>query len=180
MTGLITQAELKRLLEYDPLTGVFTWRHRDDIPNLRDRNAWNTRYAGKRAGSIKPAAPSGPYRVIRIHGRAYYEHRLAWLYMKGEFPDGLLDHRNGDGLANRFDNLRASTYKQNSWNSKRRRRGSSGFKGVTWKEERGKWVAQIFVDGRNRHLGYFDDPEAAHDAYIVAARDAFGRFARSA
>lgn len=175
----LTAEDLRSILDYDPTTGVFRWKERTDIAGRRDQNAWNTRYAGTEAGNIRPTPWGGFYRVIRIRGRRYYAHRLAWFYVYGKWPSGRLDHRDGDGLHNWIDNLRPATPVQNARNSKRRNRGRSGFKGVSWKTGRGKWVAQIRDENRNVHLGYFDTPEEAHAAYVEAARERFGEFARA-
>ena len=100
----MTQEKLKSLLDYNPETGVFTWKRRTDIENLRIRNGWNSKYAGRQAGS-KVKTPHLPY--IRIAG--YLAHRLAWLYMTGEWPEEgkEIDHINGDASDNRFCNLKA-------------------------------------------------------------------------
>ena len=166
----LTAEHLRSILHYDPETGVFTWRERADRPAW-----WNTRHAGQRAGGLQWGKHTA-YVLIRINGRNYKAHRLAWLYMTGEWPSGDIDHEDGDGLHNWFINLRDATRAQNSGNTRRRSHNTSGFKGVTRKGRR--WAAQIMIDGRKCYLGTFDTPELAHAAYVEAARAHFGEFAR--
>jgi len=96
-----------------------------------------------------------------------------------DIPSGLLpDHKNGNGLDNRRENLRACTKTENQRNQ-RKTRGTSVFKGVHWKEERGNWIAQIQVNHKNFHLGCFTSEIAAALAYDEAAKLHFGEFAKT-
>lgn len=88
----------------------------------------------------------------------------------------ITDHRNGNGLDNRRANLREATQGQNLFNQ-RRKRGASGFKGVTWWKRDSKWKAQISAAGTNHHLGYYQTKEEAARVYDAAARDLHGEFA---
>jgi hypothetical protein len=159
----LTQAEVRRLLDYDPETGVFTWL----VSAGRVR-------AGGAAGSMNRG-----YREIRIDRRNYAAHRLAWLYMTGERPSHEIDHINGDPGDNRIINLRPATSSQNKANARKRSRNTSGWKGVSWHARDRKWRAMIGVAGRQQHLGYFDCPAEAHAAYVRAAEHHFGEFART-
>lgn len=91
-----------------------------------------------------------------------------------------VDHLNCNGLDNRRANLRVCSQSQNQGNSRRRTDNTSGFKGVSWNKQAGKWQARIRRGGRRVHLGYFTTPEDAHTAYCLAAVEVFGEFARSA
>lgn len=88
------------------------------------------------------------------------------------------DHRNGDGLDNRKDNLRVCSCSQNQHNSRLRRDNSSGYKGVGWHKHLKKWGARIGVNGKSHHLGYFESPQLAAEAYNARALAVFGEFAR--
>jgi hypothetical protein len=161
----LTQARLKELLHYDPETGIFT--------NLVYRG--NKAYAGTRAGTDK----GNGYRGITIDQRRYKEQRLAFLYMTGEWPPHDVDHRNLDGSANGWGNLRPATRSQNQANKpKMSKPRTSRFKGVHWLKLERKWCAKMKVHGRNIYIGRFRDEELAARAYDAAAIAAFGEFAR--
>ncbi len=163
---------LRTLLAYDPATGLFTWLYRPEGNNENKR--WNTRYAGKPAGSLSPQG----YIIIKYLGRFYKAHRLAWLYVHGEWPDGDLDHKDTYRANNRFDNLRPTTGSQNHANRPIQSNNTSGYKGVSWDKTTSKWRASI-RNGLSIHLGLYDEPEHAAAAYRIAAAYIFGQFARS-
>ncbi len=93
-------------------------------------------------------------------------------------PDERVDHKDGNNLNCRRDNLRVTNHAGNMQNSRRRKNNKSGYKGVWWHKDAHAWQAQIRVNGKAVHLGYFDTPEAAHAAYCNAAKAQFGEFAR--
>jgi hypothetical protein len=155
---------LRSVLNYDPITGLFVWRKSG---------------AGHRSNFLAGSDKSHQYSRIAVSGHLYYAHRLAWLYMTGEWPPSDIDHINGIKTDNRIRNLRVATRSQNIANSRTATTNSSGFKGVHWEAVRSKWRAQIVVDGKRKWSARFDTPEAAHAAYIDAAVEYFGAFARS-
>ena len=120
------------------------------------------------------------YVSIRLNGKRYAGHRLAWLYMTGKWPKTPLDHINAISSDNRWENLREADGSQNQANKRLSRQNTSGFKGVSWREDGAKWVAQIRVRGRCIYLGRFNTPEQAHAAYVAAAIEHWGAFARAA
>lgn len=151
----ITLAELKAILDYDPETGLFRWRYRPE----RSRR-WNTRYAGKQAGS-----PSNGYIYIQINGPVGYSSgRLAWLYMIGKWPPAQIDHINGVRDDDRFANLRAADNAQNNQNRVAQRNNIEGVRGLSWHPSAG-WRVRLQAHGVNHDLGYFRDRDDA-----VAAR----------
>jgi len=96
-------------------------------------------------------------------------------------PEGFeVDHIDGDGLNNRKSNLRIATREQNRRNVALRPDNTSGYKGVTFDKETGKWRAVIRVDGKQKKLGRFATPDQAHDAYAKASRTLHGEFGRTA
>ena len=94
------------------------------------------------------------------------------------FPNGEVDHINGDGLDNRKFNLRACTNSENHMNRGKQKNNTSGFKGVMQYGRFGKWKAQIVVKRKNIHVGCYDTPEQAAVAYNTAALKYHGEFAR--
>lgn len=151
---MLTQSRLKTLLNYDPDTGVFTWL------GITGRRA--------RTGDLAGTTHREGYRHVQVAGRRYQAHRLAWLYMTGAFPVAGIDHINGIRDDNRMINLREATQSENHQNRAKRSDNKSGFIGVSRDSGRQKWRAYIKIQKRNKHLGYFDSPEAAHAAYLAA------------
>ncbi len=171
MTKLKTSLSAKRLrelLHYDPETGIFTWRTDAD----RSSNPYLMR---QQAGSLRPTG----YRAIRIDYEIYQEHRLAWLYVHGRWPEQHIDHINRNKADNRIANLREASIGQNLANMTNHKDNSSGFKGVSFHKRLG-WFARICVNRKIHFLGYHPSPEAAHAAYVEAAKRLRGEFARSA
>lgn len=159
-----TQDLLHALLNYDPLTGIFTWRS-VVAPQTRIK-------VGCNAGTISAHG----YLVIGIDRRQYPAHRLAWIYMAGALPAHQVDHKDKDRTNNRWSNLREATHSQNQMN-KRSSRKTSGLKGTTYSAHRRKWQAQIRHNKKTFSLGYFATTELAHQAYREAAARMFGEFA---
>ncbi|WP_230878255.1 HNH endonuclease signature motif containing protein [Burkholderia sp. 9779_493] len=109
---------------------------------------------------------------ITIDGIRMYAHRLAWFYVYGEWPSGDIDHIDGVRTNNAINNLRDVPRGVNMQNQRRARSNNrtSGLLGVTWHARRYRWCAQIQVDGKRKGIGYFDDAETAHQAYLDAKR----------
>jgi len=128
--------------------------------------------------------------LSKFRWRAYRNQCGCWYARRGESsifmhreilgePLGVeVDHRDGDGLNNQRYNLRLATHSQNLCNRGKQRNNTSGYKGVSWFKRVGKWHARIQINGRDKHLGYFDILEEAARAYNVAALEHFGEFAK--
>jgi hypothetical protein len=162
-----TQERVKALLDYDPVTGFMRWRM-----------SRGTRRAGAIAGCLR----QNGYLCIGIDGIVYQAHAVIWLWMTGAWSAVDIDHRDRNRTNNAWTNLREATRTQNQGNRRGNTGTSTGLKGVTRKQV-GNWVryqAQILFHGKNRYLGYFKTPEAAHRAYCQKAAELFGEFARSA
>jgi hypothetical protein len=160
---MITHERLLEVLRYEPETGHFFWT---------DLAPWKV--AGKKAGTLSGYG----YTIIFIDRVRYRAARLAWFYMKGEWPTHVIDHENLIRSDDRWENLRPATISQNGGNSRVRSRNLCGLKGVT--AHRNKWVARIMRDGKALHLGLFETAEEAHRAYAAKAAELFGDFARAA
>jgi len=118
-------------------------------------------------GTVAGSFDADGYVVVKIDGRRYPAHRLVWLYVKGEFPKGEIDHRNGVKADNRIGNLRDATHAENQQNQRRAHRNNKvGLLGVT--RYKGKPRATILVGGRQVFLGSFATEADAHHAYLTA------------
>lgn len=153
MSAKLTQERLKELLHYDPETGEFTWQV--------DRGRM---HPGDTAGTPHNMG----YVALKLYGRRYLRHRLAFLYMTGEWPLNVVDHKNGVRGDDRYSNLRQCTMGENHQNKARNMRSKSGLLGVSWNSASMNWKAQIKVSGRCINLGDFSDPGEAHGAYLSA------------
>ena len=165
-TDLPTPETLRKLLSYDPDTGLLTWKRRPIEMFATDRagNSWNTRYCGKPAF----AADNGRgYRRGAIFDKHYLAHRVVCAIYHGTWPADHIDHINGDKLDNRIANLRDVTHAENMQNMATRIDNTSGRIGVSWNGIKGKWHSRIRAHGKDRHIGYFTDIEDA-----IAARAA--------
>lgn len=163
----ITPEIVRELLHYDPDTGVFTHRERGEhwFKSSSHCKAWNTRFAGKRAGGIRSNSVSGYRRHdIGLLGRDRLAHHLAWLYMTDEPLPDEIDHINRDATDNRWCNLRPAIHIDNGRNLSMKRNNTSGVTGVSWCNRRGKWRAYGKKDGRQHWLGYHDDIDLAAKA----------------
>lgn len=120
------------------------------------------------AGAVVTTLDRYGYRIIKIKYKTYLVHRLAWLYMTGEWPKEI-DHVNRDRADNRWANLRQVTHADNQLNRNIQKNNKSGFRGV-W-AHRGKFYASIQRFGKKRHLGVFETAEAASCAYELAFRN---------
>lgn len=153
MTNL-TQDYVQSLISYNPLTGVFVWKARplDSFATTRAGKIWNTRFAGKVAGTTHGG---NGYLQIKINGESYLAHRLAWLYVHGSMPVDQIDHISHDRLDNRLVNIRACTRTDNQKNKSMDKRNTSGFTGVGWYKRTSKWRATVRVNGKQKSLGLF-------------------------
>lgn len=170
---------LHECFDYDPETGVLTWRARPQAHFKTEHGSrgWNTRYAGKVAGS----PTSWGYLNVTVCNVRYRNHRIAFaMYNHIELADMdfEVDHKDVDLKNNRGENLRSATRSQNNRNQRKRSNNASGFKGVFLHKGRG-YRALIMAAGKRHHLGYFPTPELAGAAYAQAAERLHGEFARA-
>lgn len=154
----LTPERLRELLAYDPETGAFT---------RKVATARNCR-VGQRVGY----RTRDGYLRMMLDWESHLAHRLAWLYIYGRWPDCELDHINSVRADNRIANLRDVSRTVNAQNLKAALSGNATLLlGVTYAPRREKYQSSIRANGRQRWLGYFNTPEAAHAAYIAAKRE---------
>lgn len=165
----LTHNQLKYHLHYNPETGIFTW--------IRPRAACVK--PGAIAGNIDISVKSGSYVGIKIFGIKYKAHRLAWFYMTGEWPQHDIDHKDTDGLNNKWSNLRKASAVQNAYNRKKSTKNTSGYKGVSFCKTRRKYRATITVNKKWKLLGYFEEILDAHLAYKNASMSYHREYART-
>jgi hypothetical protein len=152
----LTQEKLKELLDYNPETGVFTWRVR-----RKSVKQWSV------AGSHN--ATTG-YISITIDGKSYGASRLAFLWMEDYLPENDVDHIDRNPSNNKWYNLREVSRQCNLRNRGMREDNKSGVTGVYWAKAKGKWRSQINLYGKIIYLGLFknflDAVKARWDAEV--------------
>ena len=158
---MISQAQLKEVLEYNPDTGVFTW-----LKVIGNR----------KVGDVAGYKHHNGYINIKIQGKIYQAHRLVYLYMTGNFPENFIDHINRIKDDNIWTNLRDATNSQNKANIKKPKNNTSGYKGVRWHKTNKRWSAEIRYMKKKMYLGYYNTPQEGYEAYKKKAIELFGEF----
>lgn len=158
---MITQKELKDVLNYNPKTGIFTWKI----------HSWKNKI-GSAAGSLN----GWGYVLIAIKQKSYLAHRLAFLYMTGCLPKNNVDHINRIKYDNRWLNLRNATYSENRLNTGMRSTNTSGYRGAYKNNVTGNYQARAFLNGGSVSLGTYKTAKEANDAYENYARLIHGNF----
>lgn len=149
----LTLKLLKKLLYYNHLTGIFTWK----VSNNRR----------VKVGDIAGCKHHTGYIVIYVNNKQHLAHHLAWFYIYGVWPDNQLDHEDHIRHHNWISNLKEATHQENHCNRTMQSNNTSGFTGVYECKQNGKWQASIIVKGKSKSLGYFKKKKDA-----IAARKA--------
>lgn len=157
----LTQEYLKSILRYNPETGNFHWTWQKSDRVLKNSVAGTNR--------------SNKCIIICINLKKYRAHRLAWLYMTGEWPKKDIDHINRNPLDNSWANLRECTISQNGYNTTVRPHSKTGFKGVH-QELSGRYSANATIKGVRYYIGVYDTPEEANAAFIDYVKEEHGEF----
>ena len=139
--------ELRTVLEYNKDTGIFLWKVR----------IGRKIKAGSVAGSAQKSAGGKKYIRILYKGKKYYAHRLAFLYMTGNFPNNFVDHINHDSLDNRYCNLRMASSTDNQRNKIPHKNNKTGITGVFFCKKRKKYISAITIKNKHKHLSYGND-----------------------
>lgn len=161
---MITQSRAKELFDYQ--NGDLIWKIA-----RRGRNKI-------KAGSIAGFYGGNGYKSIGVDGKVYLAHRLIFLWNYGYMPK-IIDHIDRNPKNNCIENLREATQSQNIINSKKSIANTSGYRGVYWHTQLKKWQAKIGINGKDKHLGLFNDPQKAYETYCEAAKQQFGDFAKT-
>jgi hypothetical protein len=155
---MITQERLKELVHYNPITGIFTrkiCKPRSSVP------------AGNSTGSLAKG-----YILLKLDGKSYRAHRLAWLYMTGEYPQLSIDHIDGATSNNKWDNLRLATNSQNQCNKGLTISNTSGIKGLSKRDTR-YWRAIVMTDRKaiERSFPQTEEGKQAAISWLKSARE---------
>jgi hypothetical protein len=161
---MITQELLKQYFSYK------------DGQLVRNFNSGGKK-AGTSAGWVNTVSRGKKYIRLNVCGKQIYLHQAIFLLHHGYLPK-CVDHINGDSFDNRIENLREANQSLNTANSVTSKANTSGYKGVVWRKDTSKWMAQISKDKKHYNLGSFEKIEDAAKAYRIAAEKLFGEFAR--
>lgn len=150
----LSQDRLLSLLSYDKTSGAFKW------------------ISGTRENLIAGTIGKAGYIQIKVDGKIFLAHRLAFLAVNGAIPSDEIDHVNGERDDNRWSNLRAVSRRMNAENLRASHRDNkTGHLGVSWSKDHKKFHARIRSGSKQIHLGYFDSSEVAHQKYLSAKRE---------
>jgi len=146
--------------DYDPVSGLFILKVRTKgMPQAK-------------VGCVIGAKNGKGYISIKVDGKSYLAHRLAWLYVHGHWPLGFLDHKDGNPSNNALENLREVSRSQNCQNAER----PMGYNFIKNRPHPKKYQATIWVNNKSKHLGFFLTANEARDAYLAATQKYFGEF----
>jgi len=166
---MLTFDRANELLKYNSETGDLIWIGRTS----------NRIKIGDIAGAVRPDCRGyTSYIDVGIDGVRYPAHRIIWLLKTGVMPIHDIDHIDGNGLNNCWDNLRQGTRSQNLINTKMFSHNTSGYKGVSYRSDTKKWAAYIMVNKRKINLGCYDCPKEASDARNAYAKSEFGEWVK--
>jgi len=160
--AILTQERLHATIDYNPDTGIFT----------RKIRTAQCHRIGDRADFVVTGGGLKGYHRVALDSSRHLAHRLAWFYVYGIWPNEEIDHIDGNRANNRISNLRDVSSRVNLENMIRPRIGNkSGFLGVLYHPETGKWRARIQVNKKSVHIGLYETPELAYAAYVLKKRE---------
>lgn len=169
-----SKEEIEDVLEYNSCLGILVWKIRPESHFINGTacKKWNTRYSGRPAGSV---SGTDGYLYIRINKNRYLSHRLVMILALGDRFDHDLevDHKNGERLVNKVENLRLVTIGENRKNSQLSSKNTSGHVGVHFCRRSKRWIAKVQVNGRHIHIGAFVEKASAALA-AETARQMYG------
>lgn len=157
----ITPAMVRELFDYDPCTGRLTylWRSRKWFISAAVQKRWNSNWADR-----KDSINGKFYARVTILGHRFYTHIVAWAHYYGRWPTYDVDHKNRDGFDNTIWNMRDVPHRTNNRNLTLSKRNKSGYPGVYEIVPGEKFLAQIVVDGKTKHIGHYPSKPLAIEA----------------
>lgn len=169
---------LNERLDYKPLTGFCIWktRPREHFRSSRAHSSWNAKHSGDCAGSIFNDPSGIQYLKIKIDGLTYLAHRVIWKMVTFSEPPDFIDHHDGFGLNNKWENLREATEQTNVWNRRTHRNNVLGIKGVRYRTS-GHYEVRVQSDGQCIYVGTFNSLEEAISERQRVSRELHGEFA---
>ena len=153
----ISVFELRRLLDYDKETGLFTWKVSPWHHNCKFKK-------GDNAGDLNRRG----YLTIKLIGIRYSSHRLAYLHTLGRWPEDQVDHDDQNKTNNKWANLVSCNNRYNHHNKPKQANNKSGVTGVIWKQDINKWISYITIKGKKTHLGSYKDKQEAINARLLS------------
>jgi len=158
----LDQDHIKYLFDLDFVTGILVWKNPTSLKIFK--------------GAIAGCLRKDNYRVIGIYGKLYLAHRIIYLYINGQWPENLIDHKTCDPANNKPNLIRDATKSQNGMNRGLQSNNTSGYRGISWDKNYNKWHAYIKINGKRIHLGYFELLQNAVEAREIAEQKYFGDF----
>ena len=163
MSRIINQKEMLSLFSYDTESGLLTAKVKRSGSKLD---------IGDAVGSLHECGPSSTkkyYLRMQVDGNSLYIHRIIWVMMTGKQPL-TIDHLDGNGLNNKWVNLRSVSHRINTKNQLMHKTNTSGVSGVCFRKDSNKWRARIMVDDKPINLGTFKAKEDAIEARLEAEK----------
>lgn len=155
---MLTQVEVKQWFNYDPASGILTWRR-----------------TGMRAGTKLYRRGKPSIRQVMLSGKAYNETAVIWLWVTGSLPTLRVDHIDLNPFNNSWSNLREADNSQNQANRRNSRPGQLKW---AYLHENGRYRSRVVFRGVRYDCGYYDTEQDAHDAAYAVAQQLHGSFVR--
>jgi len=174
MNTMPTREYLLECFDYCEKSGIVVWKTRPEkhFKNIDRMKKFNKKWAGKQVGYLSKWG----HLFFKINGKNQQLHRIIFKMMTGVEPTKQIDHIDGNGSNNAWDNIREADNSTNGFNKLLQKNNTTGFKGVYWNAECKKFAAKVEAYGQRIYLGLFDSAELAHKAYIEKAIELHGEF----
>ena len=157
-------------------------RPESHFKTVKTHKRWTTLYAGKACGTISHKSETRKYYLTQLNGRTFFNHRIIYGIHHGvaDFKKAI-DHIDGNGQNNDIKNLRLVTASENKLNSKINKNNTSGYKNIYFHKLFKKYVCQIVINRKHKHLGFYNTLEEAlkaRNSYIEHLKETIGDYFR--